>query len=314
MTTIPDQPLAGIERLNYERSIVEHYTQAFGWRSVLNVLWPLAGWLTVLTLYRTDRLALWAAIPLAAVFLQAFYMPVHESVHRTISAGRSQWQWLDRVVGSFGAWMLHMSFVEHRHIHLLHHTHTNDEGDPDLLNAKGTPRDIATRVALGAVLFPILPILAVVPGGMKLVPAPLLQRLGAAAAFRPPEIRRATMIVTWSHLALLFVGTLAGFAVEVWLLFYLAQWLGRFFLSLVFGWLPHHPHGEIGRYRDTRVFTFPGSTFLIRGHDHHLLHHLWPTVPHYKLRALWNEIGPHLAAQGARIEGRAAKQLGIQPQ
>ncbi len=314
MTMLGNKPLAGLERLEYERSIVEHYTQAFGWRSVVNVVWPLVGWLTVVWGYRADRLPLLAAIPAAAVFLQAFYMPVHESVHRTISAGRTQWAWLDRAVGSFGAWMLYMSFAEHRHIHLLHHTHTNDEGDPDLLNAKGTPRDIAVRVTLGALLFPIVPILAVIPGGTRLLPGAILQRLGAAAAFRPAEIRRAAALVTWSHLALLAAGTLVGFGVEVWLLFYLAHWLGRFFLSLVFGWLPHHPHGEVGRYRDTRVFTFPGSTFLIRGHDHHLLHHLWPTVPHYKLRRLWNEIGPHLAQQGARIEGRAARQLGIEPQ
>jgi fatty acid desaturase len=41
---------------------------------------------------------------------------------------------------------------------------------------------------------------------------------------------------------------------------------------------------------------------------------LFPRVPHYKLRALWRQIGPHLASQGARIEGRAARQLGIEPQ
>ena len=66
---------------------------------------------------------------------------------------------------------------------------------------------------------------------------------------------------------------------------------------------------ETDRYRDTRVFTFFGSTFLIRGHDHHLLHHLFPVVPHYRLRALWRDIGEHLSEQGARIEGRAARSL-----
>ena len=105
-----------------------------------------------------------------------------------------------------------------------------------------------------------------------------------------------------------------GYAMEAWLLFYLPVWLGRFWLSVVFGWLPHHPHVEVGRYRDTRVFTFFASTFLIRGHDYHLLHHLFPRVPHYRLRSVWREIGPHLVAQGARIEGKAARELGIAPQ
>jgi len=35
------------------------------------------------------------------------------------------------------------------------------------------------------------------------------------------------------------------------------------------------------RYVDTRVAVFPGSTLLIRGHDYHALHHLFPRVPHY---------------------------------
>ena len=98
------------------------------------------------------------------------------------------------------------------------------------------------------------------------------------------------------------------------MLFYVPMWIGRFWLSLVFGWLPHHPHSEVGRYRDTRIFTFAASTFLIRGHDYHLLHHLFPRVPHYKLRSVWREMGPHLAVQGARIEGAAARELGIAPQ
>lgn len=308
------EPLAGVERLNYERRMVAPYTSGFGWRTLANVVWPLLGWLAVVLLVRAGSVPLVVGVVLAALLLQALYMPVHEAVHRTVSAGRSRLTWLDRVVGSVAAWMLLTSFVEHRHSHLLHHTHTNDEGDPDVLNAEGTPADIVIRIVLGAVLYPVVPFLSLVPGGLRLLPSPIRGRLGAAAAFRPTEIQRAQRIVTWSHLAVLAVGTLTGFAVEVWLLFYLPVWLGRFWLSLVFGWLPHHPHDEVGRYRDTRVFTFPGSTFLIRGHDYHLLHHLFPRVPHYKLRALWGDIGPHLAAQGARIEGRAARRLGIEPQ
>lgn len=314
MDVAKTEPLAGVERLNYERTMVEPFTSSFGWRTLWNAVWPLAGWVATVVAVLTDRLPMSAGIIVAAVMLQAFYMPVHESVHRTISAGRNQLAWIDRAVGSFCAWMIHTSFIEHRHIHLLHHTHTNDVGDPDVLNAKGTPRDIVVRVLLGATLFPILPILAAIPGGMKVLPPALRTRLAEAASFRSAAARRGTMLVAWSHIALLGVATVLGYGIEILLLFYVASWLGRFYVSLVFGWLPHHPHTEVGRYRDTRVFTFPGSTFLIRGHDYHLLHHLFPRVPHYELRGLWRQIGPHLASQGARIEGQAARQLGIEPQ
>ena len=52
--------------------------------------------------------------------------------------------------------------------------------------------------------------------------------------------------------------------------------------------------------------TFFGSTLLIRGHDHHLLHHLYPRVAHYRLPALWSDIGPLLIERGARVEGSAS--------
>ena len=307
-------PLQGVERLNHERAVVEPFTGAFGWRSIFNALWPLAGWVATVLLVRADTVPLAAGFVLAAVFLQALYMPVHEAVHRTISAGRNHLTWIDRAIGSVCAFMLATSFVEHRHTHLLHHTHANDVSDPDTLNAKGGPRQIVGRVVIGAVLFPILPILSVIPGGTRLVPAGLRSRLAEMASYRSPEARLGSARVAWAYIVLLAVASVTGFAVEAWLLFYLPMWAGRFWLSMVFGWLPHHPHGEVGRYRDTRVFTFFGSTFLIRGHDHHLLHHLFPRVPHYKLRSLWREMGPHLAAQGARIEGAAARQLGISPQ
>jgi fatty acid desaturase len=51
--------------------------------------------------------------------------------------------------------------------------------------------------------------------------------------------------------------------------------------------------------------VFRGSGLLIRGHDHHAIHHLYPRVPHYRLRKLWNELSADLVQRGVRAEGRA---------
>lgn len=309
-----DEPLRGVERLRYERTIVTPYSTPFGWRSLFNAIWPLAGWAATVYLTSAGPLPLLAGMALATVFIQALYMPVHEAVHRTISAGRANLAWVDRVTGSICAFMLATSFVEHRHVHLLHHTHANAEGDPDVLNSEGGPRAIAGRILIGAVLYPLMPILSMIPGGHRVLPAKLQDRLAAMAAFRSDEARQGSTLVARSHVLLLVAATVFGFGVEAWLLFYVPMWIGRFWLSVVFGWLPHHPYTEVGRYRDTRILTFFASTFLIRGHDYHLLHHLFPRVPHYKLRSVWREMAPHLASQGARIEGTAARELGIPPQ
>ena len=237
-----DSAPRNVDRLAYERKVVEPFVGSFGWRTLLNALWPVAGWVMTLVLYTNDSIPLVAAVALCAVFIQALYMPVHESVHRTISAGRSRYMWLDRAVGSFAAWVLFTSFVEHRHIHLLHHTHANDEEDPDTLNAKGSPKVIAGRIVFGAIAYPLLPLIAVIPGGQRLLPTRLKAKLAKAASFRSEEARRGARLVAFSHIALLAVAPFVGLAIEVWALWYLAGWLGRFWLSIVFGWLPHHPN------------------------------------------------------------------------
>ena len=76
-----------VDRLAFERKLVEPFVGGFGWRTLFNAVWPVAGWAATLTLYTSGTLPMIAAFALSAVFIQALYMPVHESIHRTISAG-----------------------------------------------------------------------------------------------------------------------------------------------------------------------------------------------------------------------------------
>lgn len=299
----------GLDRLTYEKEAVAPFVGAIGWRSMFNATWSVGGWVATVWLYLADSIPLWAAMLLAGFFIQACYMPVHEAVHKTLSGGRAQLSWIDRGVGAICGWLMLISFEDHRITHLIHHTHANDEFDPDVLNSKGSPKDLVVRSIIGFIVYPLGPVISVVPALGKLLPAAVAQRLGMSAKLRGPEAVAAARRVGWTHLAFLVVGSLLGFGVVVWLLWYVPVWVGRVWLSGVFGWLPHHPHGETGRYRDTRIFTFPGSGFLIRGHDYHLLHHMFPRVPHYHLRKLFDEMGDHLVEQGARVEGSAAKRV-----
>lgn len=302
---------SGLVRLTYEKEAVAPFVGAIGWRSLFNAVWSVGGWVATVGFYLNGSLPLWAAMLLAGFFIQACYMPVHEAVHKTLSGGRPQLAWLDRSVGTICGWLMLLSFEDHRITHLIHHTHANDEHDPDVLNSKGSPKDLVIRSIIGFVVYPLGPIMAVVPALGRLLPLAIRQRLQLSAQLRGPEAVTAARRTATTHLAFLVIGSALGFGVVVWLLWYLPIWVGRVWLSGVFAWLPHHPHGEVGRYRDTRVLTFPGSTFLIRGHDYHLLHHMFPRVPHYHLGSLFDEMGQHLLEQGARIEGTAAKRLAV---
>ncbi len=302
---------SGLDRLTYEKEAVAPFVGAIGWRSVFNATWSVGGWVATVWLYLADSIPLWAAMLLAGFFIQACYMPVHEAVHKTLSGGRPQLAWLDRSVGTVCGWVMLLSFEDHRITHLIHHTHANDEFDPDVLNSKGSPKDLVVRSIIGFVMYPLGPIISVIPALARLVPVAIRQRLGLSAQLRGPEAVAAARKTAFTHLAFLIIGTALGFGAVVWLLWYVPIWVGRVWLSGVFAWLPHHPHGETGRYRDTRIFTFPGSGFLIRGHDYHLLHHMFPRVPHYHLAELFDEMGDHLVEQGARVEGSAAKRVAV---
>ncbi|HZA86784.1 MAG TPA: fatty acid desaturase [Acidimicrobiales bacterium] len=71
-----------------------------------------------------------------------------------------------------------------------------------------------------------------------------------------------------------------------------------------FQWLPHHPHTETDRFRNTRINMFTLSTPTLLEQDHHLMHHLFPRVPWYRYRRLFTEMRPLLQKNSARIEGR----------
>ena len=303
------EKLTGVERLNYEKEITAPFLGKFGYRTIFNFLWASAGFVTVIFLTHSGGLPLWLGLLLNVLFIQAFYMPMHECVHHTPSGGKPSLAWMDNLIGLSSGFVLCESFTGHVTTHLLHHTHANGEEDPDVLNSEGTPLEIFVRVIAGATLYLVTPLLTFMPFLAYLFPKGIKERFAQREQLRGPEVARAAKLVASLHLIVLVAGTVLGYGKIVWLLWYFPAWIARYWLSLVFAWLPHRPHEETTRYRDTRIFTFPGSTFLIRGHDHHLLHHLFPRVPHYHLRTLWKEMAPHLHAQGARIEGNAARQV-----
>lgn len=102
------------------------------------------------------------------------------------------------------------------------------------------------------------------------------------------------------------VCVIAGFGIELFMLAYAPAMIGHMLMGFFFGWLPHHPHNALGRYTNTRVTLFPGSSLLSFGHDVHLIHHMLPRVPHYRMHAVFRELRPTLEANGTRIEGPRA--------
>lgn len=97
-----------------------------------------------------------------------------------------------------------------------------------------------------------------------------------------------------------------GWFPPAFLLWWLPSRLAGLPLAILFSWLPHVPFDSTERFHNTRITTFRGSTWLLLQQDRHLIHHLYPSVPWYRYRAVFRELRPLLEAEGARIEGRDA--------
>ena len=196
---------------------------------------------------------------------------------------------------------------------MRHHAYTNDPvRDPDHFSdgpLTALPSKLLAFTAFGM----FLPVFAFIKPSRRLLPAQMRMSLSVF----DDHLKRAAVqqfrfwIVVHSFL---LAAILAGFGWEAVLLWYVPARLAAIWLAFIFAWYPHHPADQIGRYVDTRVAVFPGVRYLARGHEYHALHHLFPRVPHYRLRALWHEVGrtwsPRESAPRAELNSPPARSSG----
>ena len=293
--------------LRAEHAKAAEYWGGFQPRLVLTFLVFAAAWITVIVLGTNGTIPLWLGFILNTVLACTFYMPMHEAVHKNIWGHEMRARWAEDLIGTLCSIPLLMSFKKHRPSHMRHHAFTNDSNrDPDHFT-EGTLRELPVKAISIIAVNALLPLFALVPAARRVLPAKL-QAVLAAGGDRKEGL---TQVRFWaiSHLVLL-VAFLTGFGWPALLLWYLPARMQLAWLIFIFAWYPHHPANAEGRYADTRVAVFPGSRLLIRGHDHHAMHHMFPRVPHYRLRALWADVAEEMVAKGVRAEGSAVAATG----
>jgi len=291
-----------------ERTIAARFTGGLQVRIVVEFMVAAAAWIAVIVLGVTGAIPLWLGLVVNSIVASTFYMPMHEAAHGNISGRPKGQRRLDDVIGMLCSIPVGFSYAAHRTSHLRHHAYTNDaDRDPDRFTA-GPLLHVPLKWLTQVTLMTLLPVFAFVPPARRLLPASVRRALSADAGNRRMGLLQLRFWVLTT--AVLVVAFLTGYGWPALLLWYLPARIQGLWLILVFAWFPHHPAREVGRYVDTRVAVFPGSGLLIRGHDHHAMHHMFPRVPHYRLRALWHEVAPEMVAKGVRAEGRAEAATG----
>jgi len=287
-------------------AVARRYTGAVGWPTVLLCVALTGAYVGVIVSWSTGVLPLWAGFIINAALTYAFYTVHHDANHKAISGRNAKWRWLDAVCGEIAAVPLLLNFRGWSSEHLRHHSHTNDPArDPD--------------VALVAGPLWVVPLKWLAVTGISTIAtlpfcAPLMEN--AMAAQRPADAPPLTERVHNENrqlrrymqlgVVVVLVSIPLGLFLPVFFLWWLPGRLGILALMVLFQWLPHVPYDSTARFGNTRINTFRGSTWLLLQQDRHLVHHLYPSVPWYRYRALFREIRPVLIAEGARIEGRDA--------
>lgn len=302
-----DQPTRP-EQVRSENQVAAKYWSGFQPRIVVTFLIFSVCWGGVVYLGVSGSLSLWLCLLLNTVFASTFYMPMHEATHRNIWGRTARSRRLEDVIGMLCSIPTGIEFASHRASHMRHHAHTNDPvRDPDHFT-EGRLRDLPVKFYGMTMLYAFLPFFALIPPLRVLLPPVLRDKL---AGREGSKAEGKAQLRFWLLSTVVLVACFAtGHGLEALALWWVPARLQMWWLMFIFAWYPHHPAKETTRYRHTRVAAFPGSGIVIRGHDYHAIHHLYPRVPHYRLKKLWNELSGDLVIRGVRAEGRARDATG----
>lgn len=209
-----------------------------------------------------------------------FSIGLHDGAHRLITRDRAR---NDRLARLLLLPSLIVSLTEYREQHFAHHRHVNGATDPDLIDYQNwyaaSPWRRAWRLFAALIgLRVLIPIARVVLRGdwrERIVALAVPAGLVAGVAFDITPVRLITLywivpLVTWAM-----------------------------FVNIVRAIAEHYPAGTAGRSsdkpvvfltRDVKASWFDAAFIVTRGVNYHLTHHLFPSVPYYRLATLHGEI------------------------
>jgi len=174
--------------------------------------------------------------------------------------------------------------------------------------AAGQGLDIVPGIVLVAVYLatPLLVVMGVMP---LLVAVPLAGFVTYASYTVLHDAAHGS--ISGSHTSLRWVNEAlgyiaAGFRMEGVALFAIGWLLGVALVMFLFAYIVHTPHAAVGRYVDTSTIVIDGpagklATLLWGFQNYHSIHHLFPRIPFYTYRAVFEEIEAVMVARGAPI-------------
>lgn len=202
---------------------------------------------------------------LLGILTFASYTPLHEAVHGNVGGSNRKYKWLDYVVGLLMSPLISIPFNSHKKEHLAHHAHTNSDEDPDvhLQNMFESVKDCYRET---------------------------LRAIKTQNTFVMDSFTRTEIAVTIGWRLLFVLSTGVG---SVPVLFF-GWFSGAFLTTFLFSYLPHQPFKDAARWKNTNIQLFSVRWFenLMFQQNLHAVHHLFPRVPFYNYRKVFDKLEP----------------------
>jgi beta-carotene hydroxylase len=271
-------------------AIARRHMGHVAWPTVFVSLGSLAGLAVSSAAALAGLWPMWVAMLVNGYLLLMQFMAVHDGIHEAISGDNRRYKWLNDLLAWIGGIATLIPYRGYDVMHLVHHRYTNDfERDPDTWCAGRNPLVLIVR------FFTQTPHYVWV-----------MTRMGM---WRDRARRREYFIAGAHHLTawtLVAVGFVYGWGWEILMLWIFPTFLNVALIGLVFNYLPHRPHLSQERYKDSGVFLLPRAihrlvSVLDMYQTYHLIHHLFPRIPFYRIGAAFHEMRPVLEAEGATI-------------
>jgi beta-carotene hydroxylase len=279
--------------LRREREVVARYLGYTGAGRFLYPAFALGGfalWVALFPLAMAGLIPLWLGCLISSIIATGGYVTSHEAMHSNIARKGEKLRWLNELTGEVSTIPILFPFSMARLMHLQHHYHCNDaQRDPDYPDAAPNA------------------FMALVKTWLNRQPryaGSIHHYKRILAELDSPASRRAQRDTTLLQLgAMVFFFTMAwsGYALVVAAIWWLPRHIGLSYIRFYLSWAPHHPRDGQGRYFNTRVFKSRMGHVLSMGMQYHIVHHLYPNIPHHRLKPAYYEMRDVLAARGVDV-------------
>lgn len=258
----------------------------FAWPTIILFLVSLSILLSSTYAALAGHIEYWTACVINGVAGYIYFTPLHDGLHRAVSQNKHLNDWIGRLSLFYFSTVVPFEVV--RFVHFRHHRHANGPEDKGDAIVKIRP----------AFLRPFVwPFIDISYGWQYL----------KFWKVRPTSEKRSVLALILVTLFLWGGLVAAGYGRELLILWIIPQRISIFFMAMVFVYLPHTPH-TVSEKEDPYKATNnrEGAYWLwspiLMYQNFHLAHHLYPAVPFYRMRKIWNSrLDEHLSNDPAMV-------------